>query len=936
MDFKEFAEQQNIQIPKRKTRWIFYIIIALILLAILGAAFVHYATEYIWMSNLGFAQVFTKVIGTKAVLAVAGFLLFALVTYVTLFWIYRIYKRTFSKGELPPLFYSGKVMTLILGAISVIVGLFGSSIVQGVGWQRLLKFLNRTPFGVTDPYFHLDISFYMFVLPFLNFIIGVLIGLTIFMLVIEVFAYSVYSLYRNSRRAQLHLVITLSALGILIAANNVLAPFKTLLTNQVNAFQTSTIYGLSYTDKYVNIPKDYILAGIAILGIIWIIISLFRKSFRGMVTPVAVYICCAIAGQLVSVGVQQFIVSPNELQKEKTFIKHNIEYTQMAYDIDNVTVKKHKVNDSLTKAMLERNQATIDNIRIHDARPLLSVYNQLQTFRTYYEFLDVDVDRYMINGEYQQVFIGARELDTTHLPEQAKTWTNLNLRYTHGYGITMSHVNKMTAQGQPKYMVKNLPPQGVLDITQPQIYFGEESYNSVVVHSKVGEFDYPSGTTNVETTFKADTGIRMTPFNRLLFAINEGDFRLLISNQITSDSRLLQTRNIINRLNRIAPFFTYDEDPYIMVRDDGSLAWVVDTYVTAKQYPYAEPFSHNLSYIRNSIKTVIDAYSGEVTFYVAKPNEPIVQTYQKIFPSMFEEDIPKDIKQHFRYPMTLFKIQTAMYRAYHMDNVEIFYNREDYWEFPTEKYYSKDITMEPYYITMKLPGAKEPEFILMRPFTPKNRQNMIAWMGVRNDGEHYGEKVVYRFPKQRNVYGPQQIENRINQDENISKQLNLWSQGGSSVVRGNLLVIPIEDTVLYVEPLYLKSANSTALPEVKRIIVAYQDQIVMKDTLDQALHALLKRIGELPANTDNTQQNQKEPETSKPSSNQGQQQQTEPTDNNDKGSDTNKPTQNQQSQSATETLQTLSNLLDKYKQQVSEGNWGEAGKTMDKIEKLLK
>src|SRR5699024_6451828 len=453
----------------------------------------------------------------------------------------------------------------------------------------------------------------------------------------------------------------------------------------------------------------------------------------------------------------------------------------------------------------------------------------------------MDIDRYEIDGNYEQVFISARELSTDDLPSQAKTWVNRKLRYTHGYGVAMSHVNKVTKQGQPEYMIKNIPSEGILDVTRPQIYFGEEPYPNVIVNTKVDEFDYPTGDENETNRFEEKTGIPLKGINRLLFALDEGSFRMFVSDQITKDSQLLATRNIMDRVKRIAPFFQYDDDPYIFVREDGTLAWIIDAYVSAERYPFSEPHAKQENYIRNSVKVMVDAYSGEVDFFIVDPDDPLIQTYQQIFPDLFTEEIPEDVQAHFRYPEKMFKIQAKMYGTYHMSNLEVFYNREDYWQFPTEKYFNKDIEMEPYYITMTLPEYDEEEFILMMPYTPKKRQNMISWIGVRNDGEHYCEIFVYRFPKQKNIYGPQQVENRINQDSVISQQLNLWAQGGSEVIRGNLLAIPIEDTVLYVEPIYIESSNETSLPEVKQVVMAYDDHIVMEESFEKALEKIIER-----------------------------------------------------------------------------------------------
>lgn len=925
MDFKEsFTNKQKETIKKISKRAGYILLIPV--LAIIALLFsLGFITDYIWMDSLGFSEVFTTVLKSKMLLGMIGFLLFAVVTYVTLSWIRRSYIGHMDRHQLPGIIFKRKAIIPIMLSIAVLIGLFGSGVTQGFGWERTLKFMHHASFGQTDPYFQLDISFYMFVLPFLEFIVFLLMGLGIFFLIVEAGAYSVFKMYRLSRSAQIHLGITLGFIGILLACVHLLAPYGTLLTNQVNLFQESVVYGLSYTDEVINIPKSYVLAVVAIIGTVWMVVAMVRGKLRAMVLPVAIYTGLVIAGQLTSVAVQNFVVSPNEFSKEKPYLEHNLTFTRAAYKLEDIKERKHPGNFSLTEEMVKRNQKTIDNVRMNDAKPLEEVYNQLQTFRTYYEFNDIDVDRYKVDGDYEQVFIGARELSTEDLPDQAQTWVNKNLRYTHGYGITMSHVNQVTPQGQPKYMVKNLPPEGVVDVNRPQIYFGEEDYPNVIVNSKVDEFDYPLGDKNVDTRFKADTGIPLDGINRLLFALNEGSFRMFVSDQLTKESQLLDTRNILDRVKRIAPFFTYDKDPYIVVRDDGSLVWIIDTYVKAARYPYSEPYKKEMNYIRNPIKTVVNAYTGEVNFYVNNADDPLLKTYENIFPGLFTEKVPEDIKAHFRYPEKMFTVQASMYRTYHMTNLEVFYNREDFWQFPTEKYFNEDTVMEPYYMTMKLPDQKEEEFILMLPYTPKNRQNMISWIGVRNDGEHYGEMFVYRFPKQKNIYGPQQIENRINQDGKISKQLNLWSQGGSEVIRGNLLVIPIEDTILYVEPIYIESSNATSLPEVKRVVLAYGDRIVMEKTFDAALDEMLKQI---------------DPESQQNKAKEDKKQANEAKKDNDKEDEKNDGEKlKEPSQPLTDAenkLHQFADLFDTYKKALAAGKWEKAASIMTKIEKQLK
>ncbi|SEA99489.1 hypothetical protein SAMN05421743_11266 [Thalassobacillus cyri] len=877
-----------------------------VVLAVLLALTLNWITDYIWMDSLGFQSVYMTIFTSKIMLGVTGFLIFFLLMYVTLASVRRTYISFFDRERLPAILLNKKWSRLILIGISALVGLFGSSIVQGIGWELWLKFLNHSSFGISDPHFDMDISFYMFVLPFINFALNTLLGLGVFLLLIELGFYSVFSMYRESRFAQLHMGVTLGVIGLLLAAVHVLEPYATLLTNQVNIFQTSVVHGLSYTDKLINNPASYVLAGVAVLGAVWMIIAMIRGRLHSMLLPVVAYVALVIIAQGASVIVQNYVVSPNEFSKESPYLEKNLEYTRAAYDLDTIEEREHPGNQSLDESMVENNQLTINNVRINDARPILDIYNQLQTFRTYYQFNDIDVDRYVIDDTYQQVFLGARELNTTDLPSQAKTWVNENLRYTHGYGVAMSDVNKITSQGQPEYMLKNVPSQGVIDITRPQIYFGEENYQNVIVNSGIDEFDYPSGDENKSTRYEADSGIPLSGLNRLIFSLDAGSFRMFVSNQLNEESQLLDTRNIMDRVERIAPFLQYDEDPYIFVREDGSLSWLIDAYLTAERYPYSEPFNGEINYIRNSVKVAVDAYTGEVDFYAVNQEDPLLQTYQKMFPDMFTEEIPADVQSHFRYPVDLFKVQASIYGTYHMTNLEVFYNREDKWEFPTEKYFNEDIQMEPYYITMKLPENDTEEFVLMMPYTPRNRQNMIAWMGVRNDGENYGETIVYRFPKQRNIYGPQQIENRINQDSNISQQLNLWSQGGSEVIRGNLLAIPFEDTVLYAEPIYIESSNETSLPEVKQIILAYGDHIVMEPTFDKALEKMLVLV---------------DPEVE------------EGEEEDEAGQDGENAEELLQSE---EILKEVSDLFNQYQQALSNGNWEEAGTIMEEIEARLR
>lgn len=839
------SEQQSFKFPEISKRMfnVTNLIFWLVVLIIVLFEALHLLVDYVWNDELGYGQVFTTMFFTQFGIGIAGFLLFFISTFLLLSNIRRTYLREFPNQWLISIISVRKQFVLVNTVLSLIAGWVGYILVKSIGWQRVLGFIHQQPFGVQDPYFHKDLSFFIYTLPLWNFILGLLLFLVIIGLIFKALLYSVRGLIQHSARAQRHLLVSVILLGIILAAQFMLNPYERALTNQVNWVQESVVYGISFTDKYVNIPVDYIMAGVSIIAAVLVAMAIIRRKFSFVRTALLLYFGVYFIGGVASVVVQNFIVSPNEFYREQPFIEQNVAMTRAAYALDQIQVEDREVNDTFSTDLIARNQGTIQNIRVNDARPLREVYNQLQTIRPYYNFTDVDLDRYTIDGAYRQVFISARELTQANLNEQAQTWVNQNLKYTHGYGLAVSAVNEITAEGQPEYLVQNIPPSGVIDIQRPQIYFGENDYNSVLVNTKVTEFDYPDNPNADAYVYEGESGIPFQGWKRLLFSWDERSFRYLISGQVTRETQLLQTRNIFDRVERIAPFLHLDPDAYPIIRDDGSIVWLIDAYTMTDRYPFSDDGGYNFNYIRNSVKIAIDAYTGEVTFYLIDTEDPLVLTYQAMFPTLFTTEIPDDIRAHFRYPETLFTIQADLFRSYHMTDLEQFYNREDYWQFPTEKYYDTDIRMDPYYVTLKMEDTEQEEFILMMPFTPNQRQNLIAWMGVRNDGEHYGEMFVYEYSRQRNIYGPQQIENRINQNATISQQLNLWSQGGSNVIRGNLLVIPIEDTLLYVEPIYLESTNTTSLPEVKQIVVAYQDYIVMEPTLDQALSQLLHLMG---------------------------------------------------------------------------------------------
>jgi len=584
-----------------------------------------------------------------------------------------------------------------------------------------------------------------------------------------------------------------------------------------------------------------------VLAAIASFLSWLNVGVRTYKLPVAALVLVfgpsVVLAQMLPAGFQRVFVKPNELQLEKPYIERSIALTRQAYNLHRITVSSFPVEQSLTFKTLEANRATIDNIRLWDWQPLMDTYRQMQEIRTYYKFHDVDIDRYWLDGAYQAVMLSARELKSALLPANAQTWVNRHVLFTHGNGVIMSPVTRKSAEGLPVFYLQNIPPvaTGGPPIEQPRIYFGEETDTYVIVKGSTPEFDYPNGKDNVYATYEGTGGVAVGGLaRRALFSWYFADLNILLSRYVTGDSRIMFRRNIKERVRTIAPFLRLDRDPYIVV-SGGRLFWMQDAYTTSSYFPYAQPLpNRDLNYIRNAVKVVIDAYDGTVDFYLADPADPIAATYQRIFPGLFKplEAMPPDVQKHIRYPEDLFRIQAQVYRAYHMDTPEVFYNREDLWQFPRQPN-GQSATMAPYYIVMRLPGEAQAEFFLMLPMVPSQRENMIAWLAARCDPPHYGNLIVYEFPKDKLVYGPFQIEARINQSTDISQQLSLWNQLGSRVIRGHLIVIPIENSILYVSPLYLR-AETGQLPELKRVIAAYGERVVMEETLAEALAALFR------------------------------------------------------------------------------------------------
>lgn len=736
----------------------------------------------------------------------------------------------------------GKAAKWVFIVISVLAAMFISSVTNDK-WILVQQFLNKVPFGISDPIFMKDISFYFFDLTFYQFIYSTfmfaLVLLTITVGVIYLFnastKYAVIA-WKEIIFGNKHLSILLASLFALKAWGYYLSQFGILYS------PTGIVYGATYTDIHANLLAIRVLLFIALVLATLIIVNIYTNKTKWVISGIATWIVISVVlGGIYPAALQNFVVQPNEFNREKEYIDYGIDFTRQAYSLSTVENENFNIDYNLTASDIENNRTTIDNIRLWDGEPLKSTYKSLQELRLYYVFNDIDIDRYTIDGKYRQVMLSARELDQSNLPEQAQTWLNQRLMYTHGYGVTMNPVNEVAEQsGFPNFFIKDIPPQFDTDLTidRPEIYFGERTNEYVIVNTLQEEFDYPMGKQNVYTTYEGENGIKINSFlRRMALSWHLKDYNIMLSSDIVNESQVLKDRNIVTRVGKIAPYLRYDSDPYIVINNDGKLYWIIDAYTVSNKYPYSEPFDNaRNNYIRNSVKVVVDAYTGEMSFYVSDPSDPLVQTYQNIFPELYKpfEDIPQGLMAHIRYPVDIFSVQADMYRTFHMTDTWVFYNKEDQWVIPNEIVQTQERKMQPYYTIMRLPGEEKEEYILMIPYTPNGRPNMIAWMCARMDGEHYGKMLVYNFPKQETVYGPTQIESRINQDTEISQQLALWDQRGSRIFRGNLLVIPIENSILYIEPLFLQ-AETSQMPELKRVFVAYGNTIVMEETLEKAL-----------------------------------------------------------------------------------------------------
>jgi len=850
--------------------------------------------EWLWFENLGFSPVFWTMLLSKFGFGFIIWLFLILIISLNLYVAKRLQPGGGSglgfkaaDDYVAQLGLSGRALNSLLIAAILIASFYIAS--KGADqWNLLLRYLNQQPFGSTDPIFNRDIGFYLFSLPFYLFVRDGLVVLFVAAGLVAMGWYlkngalqiegefsqlegaaPAFPKFKVASNVKKHLIFLAGIIVLLLAWSYHLKIYGLLYSTQGPAF------GASYTDVHIKILA-YRVVMIVSLGFAAVaFLSAFKFRFKLLWLSAAIWLGAVLVfASLLPILMQKFVVKPNELAKESPYIAYNIDYTRKAYNLNRIKEVNFTINNQLSAEDIKRHDATIQNIRIWDERPLLQTYRQIQTIRLYYDFNNVDVDRYLINGQYRQVMLSAREMMIDQLPPQANTWVNRRLIYTHGYGLAASPVNEVTGEGLPRLFIKDLPPsfEPDLKIERPEIYYGEKTAAYVLVKTKTEEFDYPKGEKNVYTIYQGRGGVPIKSFfRRLLFAIEYLDPQILFTTYLSPESRIMYNRRIARRVGLIAPFLDYDSDPYLVV-SAGKLYWIQDAYTTSDMYPYSRRSygrlkNKELNYIRNSVKVTVDAYNGDVVFYIIDEKDPIVKTYASIFPDLFKpfKEMPADLKKHIRYPKDLFKIQVDTYTKYHMEDVQVFYNQEDLWQIPDELYGDSRQEMEPYYIILKLPEEEKEEFLMMTPFTPSKKDNMIGWLAARSDLPNYGNLLVYKLPKEKLVYGPMQIEARVDQQTEISRELSLWGQRGSRVIRGNLLAIPLSDSFIYVEPVYLEAkqeqsespppgpsqkggrrastqkdtSRAAALPELKRVIVVFGNRLIMEENLDKALSRLL-------------------------------------------------------------------------------------------------
>ena len=831
-----------------KARSILLVPLAIVVIVILLVLVSRFFTEYLWFQEVGFTNVFwTRIWARLAVMAGAGVVFFG-IFYGNLrlarHFVPKVRRAQVAESdvydlvETPP--KGSKRLILAVSIVLAVIFALG----YGGSWTKIWLYFQQSDFGFTAPVFDRDASFFVFTLPFAEMVLTFVMVAFLFSFIGALVIYitnGAFVVEGRSLRASPHVKAHLSVIFAVAMLGKAVDYFLGVWGLAYS--ERGAAFGPGYTDVTVQMPVLRFLAIVAVIAAVLFLVNIYFKGWRLPALAIGLlFVTWLFAGQIYPAIVQQYRVSPTEIEKESPYIANNIEATRWAFGLNEVEAASFPANVNLDQEALQENGNTVDNVRVWDPATTLRAYRQIQEIRTYYNFNDVDIDRYVVDGRYRQLLIAPREFDRTKLTGQAQTWVNEHLTYTHGYGIVASPVSEAGAQGLPELFVRDIPPRGEtsLEVTRPQIYYGEVPDTFVLVKTTAKEFDYPMGDENVFTEYAGTGGVAIGSFARqLIFSVRYASLKLLVSDYLRPDSRIVYRRALDERVQSIAPFLQYDRDPYIVLRDDGTLVWMWDAYTSTDLFPNSQPSGAGINYIRNSVKVVVDAYNGDMTFYQMDPGDAITNAWGKVYPGLFTPaaQMPADIVRHMRYPEDLLTIQANTLALYHMKEPQLFYNREDVWEIPTEMYGGEEIVVAPYYAVMVLPGETEEEMVLMQPFAPRTKQNMVSWMAGRMDGEAYGDLALITFPKDKLVYGPQQVEARISNDPLISAQLTLWDQAGSEAIRGNLLVIPVGESLIYVEPLYLQ-AEQSAIPELTRVIVAYGDVVVMENDLRTALETI--------------------------------------------------------------------------------------------------
>ncbi|HEY0765699.1 MAG TPA: UPF0182 family protein [Pyrinomonadaceae bacterium] len=866
--------------PPKRRRLKIWLIVAAVLLLLSFSRIVSIYISALWFDSLGYSSIYWYIFKVKLALFIGSAVITAALLSATFLLFQKLFgalafeKRTIILNNQPFQFSPAKIIRPLGWIIAALFGLiFGFRLKEN--WRQFALYWNQPATNISDPIFGKSLGFYLFSLPLYDLLSSWLLGVT-FIILCAAVAYSLLGLPQTVLKPSVRWSSGAAFRGVCcsLALFLVVLSWRTYLSRFPFLWEDHPVFsGVTYTEAHYTLPALLILCVVLIIAAIVLIINAFSvRRFSllliALALPVATYVIGIV---LVPSYVQSFIVKPNELDRETPYISYNLEWTRKGFGLDQIELRDYEAENSTAALDLANNRQSLDNIRLWDWRALQDTLRQIQTIRVYYDFPDVDVDRYVMSGQTRQMMIAPREINDDKLPASSRNWVNERLTYTHGYGVTMNSANGFTPEGLPQFVLSNMPVEGEIKVTRPEIYFGESTDRYVYVKTKQQEFDYPQGDTNATTTYQGIGGIPIgNRLRRMLLAWGVGDLsRLPFSDAVTSDSRVLINRNIREIVNGVAPFLTYDKDAYIVVSNDGRLFWMLDGFTESSYFPYSthhDVAGNSLNYIRNSVKVVIDAYNGTANFYVFDNQDPILAAYRRIFPSLFKDasQMPADLRAHVRYPETLIRSQGEVYSLYHTQNPKVFFQREDVWSIAqhiriNDKNEKVSEPIDPYYVLMQLPGEQQQnEFVLILPFTPANRNNMIGWMAGRSDGEHYGKLLVYNFPKSRLIDGPVQIEARIDQNAQLSGQFTLWNQQGSRVIRGHLLVIPIGRSLMFVEPIYLQAERSP-MPELRLVVLATQEKLGYGQSFNEAMNSLFGEAATKPAAPQETSQQPQQP-----------------------------------------------------------------------------